>query len=141
MTAPYHVLACGWTWARDIVVGELPRAACELGIKPLSRVNSADYRGRDQRRETRKLRRSGHREGSAADARFLLGNDPDRKHDRHRAHVVIRATLFQRLFASPSYFDLVCREFLADGNQSYLYERNSSKSFSGNRWSRLVCGG
>ena len=31
-----------------------------------------------------------------------------------------RATLFQRLFASSSDLDLVCREFLAGGNQSDL---------------------
>lgn len=31
-----------------------------------------------------------------------------------------RATLFQRLFVSPSDLNLVCRKFLADGNQSKL---------------------
>ena len=38
----------------------------------------------------------------------------------HTSSFECRATLFQRLFASPSDFDLVCREFLADGNQSKL---------------------
>ena len=38
----------------------------------------------------------------------------------HTSSFECRATLFQRLFASPSDFDLVCHEFLADGNQSKL---------------------
>jgi hypothetical protein len=46
--------------------------------------------------------------------------DPDRKHTVHTSSFEYRATLFQRLFASPSDFDLVCREFLADGDQSEL---------------------
>ena len=58
----------------------------------------------------------------------------------HTSSFEYRATLFQRLFASSSDFDLVCREFLADGNQSDLYERNSLKSFSRNRRNRAVCG-
>jgi len=59
----------------------------------------------------------------------------------HASSFEYRATLFQRLFASlPSDFDLVCREFLADGNQSNLYERDSLQSFSRNRRNRAVCG-
>ena len=48
--------------------------------------------------------------------------DPDRNTTDtvHTSSFEYRATLFQRLFASTSDFDLVCREFLADGNQSEL---------------------
>ena len=38
----------------------------------------------------------------------------------HTSSFEYRVTLFQRLFASSSDFDLVCREFLADGNQGDL---------------------
>ena len=41
----------------------------------------------------------------------------------HTSSFEYRATLFQRLFASSSDFDLVCREFLADGNQAICRTR------------------
>jgi hypothetical protein len=94
----------------------------EPGIRPLCKVSSADCSGRGQRRETRKLRRSGRREVSVVDACLSLGNHPDRNTTDavYASSFEYRATLFQRLFASPSDFDLVCREFLADGDQSGL---------------------
>jgi hypothetical protein len=87
---------------------------------PLSKVNATDCTDRRQRRETRKLRRSGHRKVSVADARLSLGTDPDRKHTLHTSSFEYRAMLFQRPIASPSDFDLVCRDFFANGNQSEL---------------------
>jgi hypothetical protein len=58
-------------------------------------------------------------------------------------HALIRlcVTPFQRLFASSSDFDHVSREFVADRNQSDLQERESLKSFSGNRRARIGCEG
>jgi hypothetical protein len=38
----------------------------------------------------------------------------------HMSSFEYRVTLFQRLLASSSDFDLVCCEFLADGDQGYL---------------------
>ena len=71
-----------------------------------------------------------------------MGNDPDRKtiDTVHTSSFQRRASLFQRLFVSPSDFDLVRREFLADGNKRKLEERNSLKSFSRNRRNCAVCG-
>ena len=94
----------------------------ETGIRPLSKVSSADCSERGQRWETRKLRRSGRREVSVADARLSLGNrlSANATDTVHTSSFEYRVTLFQRLFASSSDFDLVCREFLADGNQGDL---------------------
>jgi len=52
---------------------------------------------------------------------------------------VIRQSLLQRLFTSSTDFGLVCGYLLAYGDQGHLYERNSSKGFSGNRRSHPSC--
>lgn len=125
-------LACHVTHRlRDIAIDELPPtcASPALGHSPRSTqriVPSGDNGGRlgnyaDPVTEV-----------DVADACLSLGNHPDRNTTDtvHTSSFEYRAMLFQRLFASTSDFDLVCREFLADGNQSELSERNSLKSFS-----------
>ena len=50
----------------------------------------------------------------------------------------LRTALVKRLFASSSELGLMCFEFLANSRQGDLYERNSSKGFSGSRRSQPV---
>ena len=58
--------------------------------------------------------------GGKARARRIASSSRSASHGSLALSFECRAILFQRLFASASELDLMCREFLADGNQSNL---------------------